>query len=446
MGSPAETGTGTSNITTNGIIEKQLLKFIESEVDTLRLPMSSPYIYKVSKELRNGHSKLFDPISISIGPLHYDEMSPAQELKKWFLKNFLDRVEKVRVTKQRVAEVISSLEKHARESYRDIDTGVTEYVFSEIMLLDGCFIVELLLSQDYKDFGTSTLVGNTEKVPFLTLQQDLLKIENQLPFNVLKHLADLALSNNSQGNTKTPENKNPTLIELALKFFNISKPESFKIDNPRHLLELAMNALFHKTDQDPNQDPSAQTIQVDPETFLSEAKSASDLEIYGVEFQAGKSKNLTDIQFSNGVFTIPPLTIQESTATRFWNFLVFEMSSSSSRIFTSYVVLMDTLINNEKDVEVLLRSKILLSRDNDIRGLVSLSNDLSANVRQRDFYFEPLIQKVNRYCGSGFRPQRAYLVRNYYDARWDVLNNALLFIFTVTQTLFSVLSYKPKGQ
>ncbi|KAK6134857.1 hypothetical protein DH2020_031398 [Rehmannia glutinosa] len=278
-------------------------------------------------------------------------MSPAQELKKWFLKNFLDRVEKVRVTKQRVAEVISSLEKHARESYRDIDTGVTEYEFSEIMLLDGCFIVELLLSQDYKDFGTSTLVGNTEKVPFLTLQQDLLKIENQLPFNVLKHLADLALSNNSQA-------ENP-------------KPDGYPIQQRR----------FHN--------PSTHNPGIHGDAFL--------------EFPG------------------------------------FQMSSTSSRIFTSYVVLMDTLINNEKDVEVLLRSKILLSRDNDIRGLVSLFNDLSANVRQKDFYFEPLIQKVNRYCGSGFRPQRAYMVRNYYDARWDVLNNALFYFYSHADIVFCVV-------
>ncbi|KAI3457302.1 hypothetical protein Pfo_013965 [Paulownia fortunei] len=430
--------TGTSNV--NEIVKK-LTDFISSEVETLHLPMSTPYIYKVCKELRDGHEKFFEPISIPIGPLHYDEKSPAQEFKKWFLKNFIDRLEKAGESKLRLAEVMSRLETHIRQSYRDIDPGVTGYKFAQIMLLDGCFITELLLSQDYKGFNTNTLVGNTEKVPFLTLQQDLLKIENQLPFSVLRTLADMAQTR--QGN------KNPELIDLALQFFNISKPKNFTSDHPRHLLELVMNALFQKNEVSSiNQVPSSSTIQMssDPIIPLTEAKSASELEICGIHFEAGEPKNLTKFEFSNGKFVIPQLEVQESTATYFWNFLIFEMSSSSSRIFTSYVVLMDTLINNEKDVQVLLRSKILVSRNNDIKSLISLFNDLSANVSQKEFYFDPLIQKVNRYCLSGFRPQRAYLVQNYYDARWDVLSNVLLFILTVTQTLFSVLAYNPKGQ
>ncbi|KAL0444052.1 UNVERIFIED_CONTAM: hypothetical protein Slati_2127900 [Sesamum latifolium] len=428
-------------------VQKKLVEFMESEVETLHVPSTSPYIYKVSNELRQGHAKLFEPISISIGPLHHDDKSPAQEFKKWYLKNFIDRLKDAGVDKykDKLAEVMSSLEPHIRQCYRDIDRQLPGDKLVQIMLLDGCFIMDLLLSQESKD-SKDSLVGRSEKVSVHTLQQDLLKIENQIPFSVLETLADLTRTSKDpsppQGNTK-PESNEQKLISLALDFFGVESKD-IAIDKPRHLLELALNSLFHEN-QDSSPRQASRTIQVSHESSLSEAKSASELEMYGIQFQAGDHKNLTKVEFRNGVLTIPPLVIQESTESMFWNFLIFEMSSCNTRIFTSYVVLMDTLINNEKDVEVLLRSKILVSRLNDIKSLVSLFNDLSATVNQKDFYFEPLIQQVNRYCRSGWRPQRAYLVQNYYDARWDVLNNVLLFIFTVTQTLFSILSYKPKG-
>ncbi|KAK4437350.1 hypothetical protein Salat_0068900 [Sesamum alatum] len=401
------------------IMQEKLIKFMETEVESLHAPATSPYIYKVSKELRQGHTKVFEPISISIGPLHYDDKSPAQEFKKWYLKNFIDRLKDAGVDKHKLAEVMSGLEKLIRECYRDINEQLPGDKLVQIMLLDGCFIIDLLLSQESKDSNDS-LVGRSEKVSVHTLQQDLLKIENQIPFFVLETLADLTRTSQdpspspAQGNTKPAESNKQKLISLALDFFGVESKD-IAIDNPRHLLELALKALFHEN-KDPSSAQPSRTIQVSHESSLSEAKSASELEMYGIQFQAGDRKNLTKVEFKNGVLTIPPLVIQESTESMFWNFLIFEMSSCSSRIFTSYVVLMDTLINNDKDVELLLRSKILVSRLNDIKSLVSLFNGLSATVNQKDFYFEPLIQQLNRYCRSGWRPQRAYLVQNYYDA------------------------------
>ncbi|KAG8386993.1 hypothetical protein BUALT_Bualt03G0206300 [Buddleja alternifolia] len=430
--------------------QTKLLHFMETEVETLKPPITSPYIYKVSKELCNGHGEFFKPISIPIGPLHYDEKSPAQEFKKWFLKNFIDRLIPLNVTKNQLAEVMIGLGTQCRQYYRDIDEQViTDYKFVQIMLLDGCFIMELLFSQEYKESNTSVLVGNTQKVPFYTLQQDLLRMENQLPFLVLTTLADLARINKSNKNS---ESTSQSVIHLALEFFNISKPENFtSTDNPipRHLLELAMNVLFHRNDDSSSpQDVSTSTIHVsdDHKNLLENAKSASALEMCGIKIKPGDSTNLTKIEYNKGVLVIPPLVIQESTSSLFWNFLIFDMSSSSSRIFTSYAVLMDTLINNEKDVEVLLRKKILISKNNDIASLVSLFNDLCANVSPKEFYFEPLMQKLNQAFRTRRRQIRMYLVHNYYDVRWEVLSSILIFIFTVTQTMFAVLSYKPKDK
>ncbi|KAL2245744.1 UNVERIFIED_CONTAM: hypothetical protein Sindi_2842600 [Sesamum indicum] len=185
-------GGGTSEAKEN--VKEKLINFMESEVETLHVPTTSPYIYKVSKELRQGHAKVFEPISISIGPLHHDDKSPAQEFKKWYLKNFVDRLKDAGVDKYKLAEVMSSLEPHIRQCYRDIDEQLARDKLVQIMLLDGCFIMDLLLSQESKDSNDS-LVGRSEKVSVHTLQQDLLKIENQIPFFVLETLSDLTWTN-----------------------------------------------------------------------------------------------------------------------------------------------------------------------------------------------------------------------------------------------------------
>ncbi|KAL3821001.1 hypothetical protein ACJIZ3_006906 [Penstemon smallii] len=451
-GKEVEESAPSTSISTQRWMKGELSKFMD-EMAKLPTPITSPDIYKVPKEFRTGkNEKCFDPVSIPIGPLHHDPNSPSQKLKQSILKNFIYRVNK---DIDGLADLMSGLEKRIRDCYRDIDPGLDGFKLLKIMLLDGSFIVELLLSQDMSEnYTTDAVVGNTEKVPFYTLKQDLLKIENQIPFLVLITLVDFAARSRQPPASKSTNQEisnqpQPELIDLALHYFNITKPEKFseqpKPEQPKHLLDLFMKTVFYNNTTD------STTVVLDEravsavnEKLLKEAKTASEMEGYGVKFEAVESDILTKIDFSNGILKIPKIFIEESTPDLYWNFLVYEMSSSK-RVFASYIVLMDTLINNEKDVQILLGAKILVSRINDTKWLVSLFNDLSATVKPKDFHFAPILRKVNLYCESNIPRVRGYFVRNYYDARWDLLNNSLLFFFTVTQTIFSVLSYNPKS-
>lgn len=232
-------------------------------------------------------------------------------------------------------------------------------------------------------------------------------------------------------------NPDEYLIQLALNFFDISSPA--KTTTPRHLLELVMNALFLNTT------PSSVSINMqkdENDNSLADARSASDLEFYGITLRAVDSTNMANIQFSSGELRMPKLNIQESTL---WNFLIFEMLSCMTRTVSSYVLLMGALINNDKDVEVLLASKILASRGSDAKTMVSMFTELSATVNKKNFCFGHLLKEINTYCDSNYRKMRANFVRKYYDSRWELLNNILLFTLTSTQTLFSVLGYNPRS-
>ncbi|XP_051150531.1 UPF0481 protein At3g47200-like [Andrographis paniculata] len=425
----------------------ELLKFIEEKIEILELPLEQPFIRKVPKEFLNGHAKIYEPISISIGPLYYKmEEEPAKEFKKWCLKDFIDRLKKKGSSKKELVGVILGMQQQIRECYGDLDHDMSDFMLGQIMLLDGCFIMELFR---HRDLGKDMVHGSKEKVPLVTLQQDLLKIENQLPFSVLKTLANLLEKSNSGNNTTEG------LIKLALGFFNIPKPKDLRT-KPRHLLELVLDALFFTkiptTHHNIPVAPASSNVGHGVEkrsSSIMEANSASILKMHGITLEASDCGNgLAMVEFKNstGKLRIPQLVVQESTQTMFWNLLVFEMySCPNSRIFTSYVVLMDTLIDNVEDVRVLLEAKILVSRNNDVSSLVSLFNEMSAYVSATDFYFEQQVREMSRYCRSTGPALRACSLKTYNEFRWDPLNSALIFILTITQTLFSILAYKPKG-
>jgi hypothetical protein len=380
--------------------EKKLRHFIDAEVETLRPPTTAAFIFRVPDELRNGNGPFFEPKTIPIGPLHAEKpsMVAAREMKKWYLKAFLSRLPQVQKSKDQLVELLTSLESNTRGCYKDIPGNLSNYEFLEIMLLDGCFIVELLLRHNWRQVSHESVLGKEEKVPLYTLQQDLLKVENQIPFFVLHALSQLQSSN--------PDSDDRILIDATLNFFGILKPQEMTYDRPRQILELVMFALFPRLPQSSH--TTIPALEKSHQSTLSKARSASELELYGIRFKARETTNLADFKFSKGVFGIPRLEIQESTTALFWNILMFEMCSCEHRLFASYAVLMDTLVNNEKDVEVLLRSGVVKNRINDVQKVVSLFNDLSANLQQKEFYFDRQINQVNQYCEPKHRHLRAY--------------------------------------
>ncbi|GFY81758.1 hypothetical protein Acr_01g0015660 [Actinidia rufa] len=177
-------------------------------------------------------------------------------------------------------------------------------------------------------------------------------------------------------------------------------------------------------------------------------RNISELALYGIEPEHFfRARTLADIRFSaDGALKIPPLYIQESTIYLFKNLLALEKCSGAQTqsCFVSYLFLMDTLVDTDKDVERLVSAGVLETTLNDKQALVSLLSDLATNMVVDDDdmeYFKDVYKDLQEYCDSSLAQWRANFKRYYYESRWDILNSILLFILTVTQTLFAILSY-----
>lgn len=118
-------------------------------------------IYRVPKNMRGIYRKAYVPKLISIGPFHYGEkrLQAMEEHKMRYLLRFLgydfDKakgqeerdVEKQNLeTVNRLEEInaaVKKLEVKARECYSEyFDIGSDEFV--QMMVIDGCFLIELL--------------------------------------------------------------------------------------------------------------------------------------------------------------------------------------------------------------------------------------------------------------------------------------------------------------
>ncbi|MBA0557218.1 hypothetical protein Golob_027261 [Gossypium lobatum] len=105
-------------------------------------------------------------------------------------------------------KAMEDLEQDARRCYWDNAEQHSKDKFVRMMLVDGCFIVELLRELKHNNFQCAPSV---QRWMLPTLRQDLIMLENQLPLFVLQKLFEL---------TKRSEESSTCLEQLALCFFN----------------------------------------------------------------------------------------------------------------------------------------------------------------------------------------------------------------------------------
>ena len=171
-------------------------------------------IYKVPKKLRQVNKEAYTPKLISIGPFHHGEKDLRGEkelrdeenenvprdmemLKVRYFKDFCYRTGKCQ---KEIARIIEENEVKIRHCYAEISKLNSED-FVKMVLVDSTFIIELFLRNQENEKRiqeNEPLLKNDAKKedeedyilskPWLEegIKQDLMLLENQLPFFILK--------------------------------------------------------------------------------------------------------------------------------------------------------------------------------------------------------------------------------------------------------------------
>ncbi|KAF8408403.1 hypothetical protein HHK36_007553 [Tetracentron sinense] len=183
-------------------------------------------IYRVPDTIRTASKKAYVPQMVSIGPLHCDKESckASEKIKLLYLKSFLPAltrqtnlirlIDAIRSIKEdcrkcydgdinfklgeqvniyitevdgtyeeQTYEAIRLLEQVSRECYEE-DIPPSSNKFVEMMLIDGCFILEVLRREASKvSIDEDDLIFRTNQM-FLSIRRDMLLLENQLPRSI----------------------------------------------------------------------------------------------------------------------------------------------------------------------------------------------------------------------------------------------------------------------
>lgn len=115
----------------------------------------------------------------------------------------------------------------------------------------------------------------------------------------------------------------------------------------------------------------------------------------------------------------------------------------SARLFSSYMRLMDALINSEKDVELLQQCGVIYNTLSSHKMATIFFNDIGnfCVVDYNKHLFCKLYKDVHKYYDSSWNHRWASLQRNYFSNPWagiSVVAGATLLILSALQTLYTI--------
>uniref|UniRef100_A0A0E0MMX6 Uncharacterized protein n=1 Tax=Oryza punctata TaxID=4537 RepID=A0A0E0MMX6_ORYPU len=390
-------------------------------------------IVRLPLYIRDANKDLFEPRVISIGPYHRGNVSTheMEAHKEHFLRSFLQRPGNVDHQPHiDIAEITSSCIAQARRCYSE--NMVDDYT-AEMLMVDGCFIIELLLRWKEGKVNADKHV----RLMWNNIYYDLLLIDNQIPFFVLDKLF---------GYFKERTAFEDDLLHLVVNFFVHDGQFSWAKFNPEdlpmadqvcHLLDLQHKLAMHSnTGFEPKLNTCPFMCRIDiirPSPMPRGIPGAKELKDYGVRFKKDKERKKFHVTFQGNTMTIPCLQINSGSKILLTNLFAYDQiegqRGNKFGAVTSYVVLMNALIQTGDDVLVLQQKGILekdpLLNENEV---ASFFNELGrcAFVDVNKPEFTEIFDNVNRFRWKLCDKIR-YYVRNH-SLRLAAIY-ALIFLF-----------------
>ncbi|KAK1304631.1 UPF0481 protein [Acorus calamus] len=418
------------------------------------------------KETRNGP---YDPKYVSIGPYHHGVKGlQTMEEFKWRALDILTSESKTSI--EVCIEKMKKLEVQARSCYSEkIKMRGEEFV--EMMLLDVCFVLMVLTDrldelETKKGNNNGQGRGRISEVLSKNVLTDLLMLENQIPFFILREffhvlkldsnywydIEEVALTRllSAYPGYKYSDEVLETDIYHLLHLFCLSIVDPLM--RPKRDLSINMNSrlitMANKFKEKVNGVlPNCLKRRYDDllprfemENMIQEAgekgkskwiPSVTELEGFGVKFKTKEAQSFMDLEFRDGVMEIPTLILYPYTQTIFHNIIAFEqcfttkVEPQTTAHISHYVMLMDFLIGNTRDIVTLQDKEIITNWLGSQDEVVRVFNHLRRGVIDfsRD-YFSDIYSEVNEYRRRRCPKWWAKFKLDYCNSPWSCMGTA----------------------
>lgn len=435
-------------------------KLEEREISKITESWKKQSIYKVPLCTKNLHENAYVPRAVSFGPYHHCEGGEwnmqMEAHKRRALSHFLRKSNKPLET---YVKELKKVVQQLMDSYQYLDSKWNQNRFLQLMLLDGCFMLEILRAYEainkpvdkYGDYaGVEDPIfsyhGRINVRPHI--RRDMLMLENQIPMPLLVNLVTV------EGTIPDPVEY---LNKLILKFINTGtklppaevvdprtkKPWGQKVGDSLHVLDLYRKSLLGFGLKE------VSAVVIPPGTSKNSqdiVRSAEKLHQAGVEFETSPTNSLTDISFSCGTLKLPVIIVDDTSEPAFLNLMVFErLHVGAGNEVTSFISFMDNIIHSAKDVSLLHSNGIIHNSFGSEKAVAKMFNGISRDgTPDPEGRLEKVHYMLNAYCNKGWNSHKANLKRTYFKNPWALVSLVaaiFLMILTLVQTVYTIIAY-----
>ncbi|MED6110821.1 hypothetical protein PIB30_046376 [Stylosanthes scabra] len=406
---------------TSQLTMEQRFKLFEEEIHELQQTTPLPKIREVPHYLRKrvDFAKHYSPKLVSFGPIHHGHpnLKLGEKYKlMWSAMYVSTKDQTARDLHERVLRKIEELKDlfdkdlFAKEEFTNLESqGFKNYdeKLSWMLFVDGCALLQIMENGKLGDaFDYPDL--NIKIDQLILVRQDVLLLENQLPFQLLRLLCCLANSNNVDTHLvksmdkflcthhlwpkRCPPNNpreespypNPNNANLQQ-----DRNKELVVTPPVHLLDYLRKTIL---EDDGCQDTSFKS-GICFEQIITH-RNIQDLTASGIHLKKLQSRNPKHIKFSSGgMFSaggkleLPEIIVDDTTAPTLLNLIAYEMCPDFQNDYgiSSFVAFLDSLIDNPEDVKKLRSVGIMcnaLGSDEEVSTLFNtLSQDWSLALR-----------------------------------------------------------------
>ncbi|XP_042755773.1 UPF0481 protein At3g47200 [Lactuca sativa] len=402
-----------------------------------------PLIFMVPSVFRDLSPKCFQPRMVSIGPLHKQDkhLNEFEVKKTTYVHRFLYSLGTTpdQMLEDCVLKVSSKL-KFIKSCYAE-STIYNDLDLTKMMVIDACFILYFIHNhtERYGPFPINMLL-----TPSITL--DLLLLENQIPFFVLKDIFESTILKYN-ATTSLSLYMHKLLISYNILEDNFVRRNVSLDRNHDHILGL-LHKHFHPVNNIRSGD------YTNPKRH-----SAMELDRAGVSFMPYEDDNWAlamKVEYlprfswfpwfwNKPTLRMPKLIVDDRTELFLRNLIIYEQSSLVPKYVTTYAWAIGMLIETPEDVAKLAKSEVLVtvSSDQNARNLI---NNICKEVLYGDFFYHQQWQELDDYYNSYWPNAIAGLKRTYFSSPWNMIAlfaGIVLFVLTVVQTIFAVMAENP---
>ncbi|KAK4592733.1 hypothetical protein RGQ29_017036 [Quercus rubra] len=310
-------------------ITKQDLMCDELNIDVPLVMEPANYIYRAPKRLRKINKEVYTPNLISIGPFHLGD----PELRE---------MEMLKVSED----------------------------FVKMILLDSTSIIELFLRTYENDYIASNPMLHVH------IQEDLILLENQLPFFILEELHEIFINGQSE---------NSSFFDVACKYFSsyIKKIEKKEVKHFTDLIRYSYCPIKHNS-------------------FgggISDLCIAKKLSEAGVIFKLDKKGDALDIEFLK-------FEINDGTESLLRNIMALEQCHYPREAYVcNFMVLLDYLIDTREDI-------------GSNKAVAIMVNKLSLEIVEENSCYTDLAEELKNHYAQCCNHNMGYLRSSYFSNLW----------------------------